>query len=91
MPPKRDGLAAAIAAAGGLANQSDLARLWDVSVARAGQLVQDPTFPAPVATVGGRPAWAVTPAMDWREQQRTRRRGPAARRTGDVAVDVPGS
>lgn len=56
----------AIAAAGGIANQAELARHWDVNAARARQLVTTPGFPAPVATIGTSDIWAIDEVDEWR-------------------------
>lgn len=61
---------ARITEAGGLLNQADIARLFDVSAERARQLVNHPTFPAPVAdgeaAPGGRAVWLQSEVVDWR-------------------------
>lgn len=58
-----------IAAEGGLVNAADLARAWKVSATRVGTITREPTFPAPVATVGGRPAWTWNAAHGWRRRR----------------------
>jgi hypothetical protein len=63
-------VAAAIRAAGGLANQADLARRWRVSDARVGQLVRLDGFPEPVGEVGGRPVWLAGECDGWKATRR---------------------
>lgn len=74
----------AIAAAGGIANQAELARHWGVNAARARQLVTTPGFPEPVAAIGTMPVWAIAEADEWRTN-----RPPAGRpRKGQRMIDT---
>lgn len=59
-------LRARIAAAGGLVNAADLARVWDVSRARVSELQAMPDFPEPIDTVGDRPVWLLEQCDQWR-------------------------
>lgn len=59
----------AIQNAGGLASAADLSRKWGVSKARITVLTAKPSFPRPVADVGGRPVWLVKEAQQWRDTQ----------------------
>lgn len=60
-----------IADNGGLVGQGDLARLWEVSRPRVQEIINDPTFPEPVAFVGPdalqRALWTRRQAETWRE------------------------
>jgi hypothetical protein len=61
-------LRAAIAAEGGLATQSDLARLWGISEARVRHMRIAGGFPEPVTSVtdGRSPLWTVSSALAYR-------------------------
>lgn len=59
-----------IEGAGGLANQSDLARRWGIGRQWVSEVVQRDDFPAPVTSVGGRPVWSVAEADAWRRASR---------------------
>jgi hypothetical protein len=61
---------AALALAGGLASQADLARRWDLSRSRAWQIVREPGFPDAVAQVNGCDVWLVAEVEHWREHER---------------------
>jgi predicted DNA-binding transcriptional regulator AlpA len=67
---------------GGLVNQADLARTWDLSRQRVNQLVADPTFPDPVARVGGKAQelWARDEVDAWKLARIDKRRHPYDRR-----------
>lgn len=69
-----------INAAGGLVGQGDLAREWAVSRTRVQEIVEDDTFPDPVATVGTerqeRRLWAWEQCQEWRDQYHGVRRKP---------------
>lgn len=52
--------------AGGLANQSDLARRWGMSRQAVHDMTQRPDFPAPATTIGDRPVWSVEECDRWR-------------------------
>lgn len=56
--------------AGGLCSASDLGRRWNMSRARAHELVGYDGFPAPVGFVGGNPVWLFDEADEWRERRR---------------------
>lgn len=56
-----------IAAAGGLVNAADLARVWGVSRARVTELVAMPDFPEPIDHVGERAVWLLAQCDQWRE------------------------
>lgn len=56
-----------LAEAGGLLNQGDIARMWNLSRPWVSDLVNKPTFPEPVAQVGGRDVWAMNEVLAWGE------------------------
>jgi predicted DNA-binding transcriptional regulator AlpA len=59
-----------IAAAGGLVNAADLARVWGVSRARVSELQATAGFPEPIGTVGNRPAWLLEQCDQWRDSRK---------------------
>ena len=65
-------IAEQIAAKGGLVNQGELARRWNLSAQRVNGLVCASDFPAPVGEVGGRPVWLFDEADEWREARMER-------------------
>lgn len=68
-----DDLRQRIALAGGLVNQGDLTRLWNLSRPRVSEICGHPTFPEPVAQVGGRPVWAGAEVQSWRDARTSKR------------------
>lgn len=56
----------AIAAAGGLANQAELARHWGVTRGRVRELAELDDFPEPVDTIGESDVWAIGELDEWR-------------------------
>lgn len=69
-------LAESIAANGGLLGKKEIGLLLGVTRQRAGQLVESPDFPAPIATVSGIPVWlgAHIEAWDRRRHERLKKR-----------------
>lgn len=65
-----DDLRAAIAAAGGLLNQTDIAKRYGVSKARAGEIVTSEGYPAPLARIGRSLVWIGNEVDAWRQATR---------------------
>lgn len=68
----------ALAAAGGLASQADLARRWSVSRQWVHHLTREAGFPEPAAVVSGRPVWCAVEADDFLQHRDLHRARAAA-------------